>query len=70
MGVSRILKDRNEEKEPCACGLTRRDVRNRNLQKDLERGISRGQENDRLESAHLNGTLAPKLDWTDVSPWL
>jgi len=46
--VSRIREDRNEEKEPCACGFTRRDVRNRSLRKAREEGNSQKEENEKL----------------------
>ena len=58
-------QDRNEEKEPCACGCTRQDVRHRILQKAREKGIRQKEENNGHELLHLNCTTK-QPGWTKV----
>ncbi len=58
-------QDRNEEKEPCACGFTRQDVRHRNLQKACERGICRRKKTKDSSHCTLNCTTE-QPGWTEV----
>src|SRR5450759_1459383 len=48
-------QDRNEEKEPCACGCTRQDVRHRNLQKARDGGICRRKK--KKNTSHCTSTV-------------
>ena len=57
-------QDRNEEKEPCACGFTRQDVRHRNLQKARVRGIRRRKKTK--SSSHRIEQRAQQPGWTDA----